>query len=95
MLLEAQEKCVKAAQRLEKQQKDLLAGLEKDKGEIRKELEKKRRENQRRTAAHAQNAAGARAAELAQKVADCDQALSDRRRRWRSGSARRMSYEAV
>ena len=42
--LAAQEKCVKAAQRLEKQQKDLLAGLEKDKGEIRKELEKKRRE---------------------------------------------------
>ena len=66
--LAAQEKCVKAAQRLEKQQKDLLAGLEKDKGEIRKELEKKRKENQRRTAAHAQNAAGARAAELAQKV---------------------------
>ena len=76
--LAAQEKCVKAAQRLEKQQKDLLAGLEKDKGEIRKELEKKRRENQRRTAAHAQNAAGARAAELAQKVADCDEALRAR-----------------
>ncbi len=54
------------------------AGLEKDKGEIRKELEKKRRENQRRTAAHAQNAAGARAAELAQKVADCDEALRAR-----------------
>ena len=76
--LAAQEKCVKAAQRLEKQQKDLLAGLEKDKGEIRKELEKKRKENQRRTAAHAQNAAGARAAELAQKVADCDEALRAR-----------------
>ena len=38
------------------------AGLEKDKGEIRKELEKVRKENNRRTAAHAQNAAGARAA---------------------------------
>ena len=51
------------------------AGLEKDKGEIRKELEKKRKENQRRTAQHAQNAAGARAAELAQKVSDCDELL--------------------
>ena len=53
----------------------LRAGLEKDKGEIRKELEKVRKENNRRTAAHAQNAAGARAAELAQKVSDCDDQL--------------------
>ena len=53
----------------------LRAGLEKDKGEIRKELEKVRKENNRRTAAHAQNAAGARAAELAKKVSDCDDQL--------------------
>ena len=56
----------------------LRAGLEKDKGEIRKELEKVRKENNRRTAAHAQNAAGARAAELAQKVNDCDDQLRQR-----------------
>ena len=53
----------------------LRAGLEKDKGEIRKELEKVRKENNRRTAAHAQDAAGARAAELAQKVSECDDQL--------------------
>ena len=76
--LALQEKQVKASQRLEKAQKDVLQGLEKDKGEIRKELEKVRKENAKRQAAHQQNAAGARAAELARNGSECDDELKTR-----------------